>query len=206
MLRGELYCWELTSSGEDGLNTTTENETPQQVGIPSAALSWTAVTQSGVDACGIASGQLYCSGQNYNGEDGFNGWNASYQETPLQVTGIPTTWSVVSQGDPTFDHDACGITTGDALYCWGGNTYGTAGQGNATNYTMPTQVTSPSPAWSAVSSSGDDTCAITTGNALYCWGKNLTANSASATPPRKTRRSRSLTRPALPPTWSAGGN
>jgi DNA-binding beta-propeller fold protein YncE len=37
---------------------------------------------------------------------------------------------------------------------------------------MPQQVTSPSTAWSTVSTGGNDTCAITTGGVLYCWGYN----------------------------------
>jgi DNA-binding beta-propeller fold protein YncE len=76
--------------------------------------------------------------------------------------------SSTSQGD----QDACAITVGGALYCWGANGYGQAGLGNTTSYTTPQQVTSPSETWSSVSNGYYDTCAITTAGALYCWGYN----------------------------------
>jgi len=171
---GMLYCWGKNQYGELGINNTTEQKSPVQVGLPTA-LNWTAVTQSGEDACGIASGHLYCWGLNTNGEDGTG---TSVEQTTPVPTGAIMSWSVISQGDPTFDPSTCGITTTGTLYCWGNNANGEAGQGNtSTNYyRAPTPVPTPaSPAtatgWTAISTSGKDTCGINNG-ALYCWGKN----------------------------------
>jgi alpha-tubulin suppressor-like RCC1 family protein len=125
------------------------------------------VTQSGQDACAITTaGSLYCWGLNSDGEGGFGDLNQSL--VPQQV-GSLSTWTVVTQGDPTNDEAACGIA-GGKLYCWGNNAYGEDGQGNTTQYTSPQQVGSLS-TWTAVSSGGSDTCGITAGK-LYCWGQN----------------------------------
>ncbi len=124
--------------------------------------------QSNGTACAVASGDLYCWGQNGDGEAGLG--NTSQYTTPQQV-GSLMNWTAISQGDANYDPSACGIAGGN-LYCWGHNQYGEAGLGNTTQYTTPQQVTSPSTTWSAVSVGGYDACGITTAGNLYCWGQN----------------------------------
>ena len=165
---GALYSWGGNFQGEDGTGNTTASITPQQVG---SATNWTVVSQGDAsafdaDACGIAGGNLYCWGDNADGENG-NG-TSTENNSPVQVTSPSTTWSTVSQSGV----DACAVTTGNALYCWGKNYYGEDGIGNTTASTTPQQITSPSLNWSTVSQSGNDACGITTGNALYSWGYN----------------------------------
>jgi DNA-binding beta-propeller fold protein YncE len=130
----------------------------------------TVTTQSGADACVIASGGLYCWGSNGNGEDGQGNTEQYEYLSPLQV-GTATNWTAISQGDPDIDAAACGIA-GGKLYCWGDNYYGELGNGT-TSYaavTTPTQVGSLT-TWTAISTSGYDTCGIA-GGKLYCWGVN----------------------------------
>ncbi|HUA82827.1 MAG TPA: hypothetical protein VMB85_03140 [Bryobacteraceae bacterium] len=124
--------------------------------------NWTAISQGGSDACGIAGGALYCWGANGNGEDGLG--NTTQQSSPAQV-GSATNWTAVSQGNSA----ACGIA-GGALYCWGANGQGQLGLGNTTQYTTPQQVGSATN-WTAVSQGYEDTCGIA-GGKLYCWGAN----------------------------------
>ncbi len=68
---------------------------------------------------------------------------------------------------------SCGILDGK-LYCWGLNDQGQLGNGNTTAQALPvaviglpsgTQVTE-------VTAGGKHTCALTDGQALYCWGDN----------------------------------
>lgn len=143
------------------------------------SILFSAVTQSGSDACGIGtSGALYCWGHNQDGEDGTgvnNGGSNGYA-APEQV-GFATNWTAVSQGfgqgSPSFDFAACGIA-GGALYCWGENAYGELGLGNTTPSYSPEQVGSATN-WIAVTTSGADTCGIRGSGgqgALYCWGEN----------------------------------
>ncbi len=137
----------------------------------SASATPSVISQSGGDGCAITTGgALYCWGWNIAGEDGIG--NAIIdQEQPLQV-GSATNWIAISLGDPYLDADACGIA-GGGLYCWGNNEFGELGNGTTseTPVTTPTQLGSATN-WSLVSTSGYDTCATTTGGALYCWGLN----------------------------------
>jgi alpha-tubulin suppressor-like RCC1 family protein/sugar lactone lactonase YvrE len=171
---GNLYCWGWNGNGEDGLGNTTQYTTPQKV--TSVTGTWTAVS-TGIDGpgdpdtCGIVGGALYCWGRNGNGEDGVG--NTTQYTTPQHVTSVSGTWSDITQ----TGIDACGILSTGALYCWGYNTAGEDGVGTTTQYTTPQNITSPSATWSTVSNgwnghNGGDTCAITTGGALYCWGLN----------------------------------
>jgi sugar lactone lactonase YvrE len=135
--------------------------------------TWTAVSTSGTDTCGIDNGKLYCWGLNSEGEDGIG--NTTQQDSPVQV-GSATNWIAVSRGGAF----TCGIRGSGgqgALWCWGGNNGGQLGQGNTTQQTSPVQVGSATN-WTAVSTNSSvatggygDTCGIQ-GGALYCWGLN----------------------------------
>ncbi len=164
---GQLYCWGYNVDGEDGTGNSTEYQIPVQVG---SAANWTTISQGDRTfdpaACGIAGGNLYCWGENTYGELGLG--NTTPYNTPQQITSPSASWSSVS----TSGNDTCAITTTGALYCWGRNQYGELGIGSTSQQTSPQQVTSPSTTWSSVSTGGTDTCAITTGGALYCWGRN----------------------------------
>ena len=126
-------------------------------------------TQSGSDACGIASGLLFCWGGNSGGEDGL-GYTGEV-DVPQQV-GSATTWTAVSQGDPgSADAAACGLQSNGTLWCWGNNAVGEDGVGNTTQQLSPVQEDTLSTNWTAVSQGGTDACGIK-GGTLWCWGAN----------------------------------
>jgi alpha-tubulin suppressor-like RCC1 family protein len=78
-----------------------------------------------------------------------------------------------------MDH-TCGVTTDDRAYCWGSSDWGQLGNGtNSGTDTCNTHPCNPRP--TAVSgglrfrhvSAGDQfTCGLTTGDRVYCWGRN----------------------------------
>jgi DNA-binding beta-propeller fold protein YncE len=148
-------------------NSVSSVSTPTQVGTAS---NWTTVSQGYNDTCGIAGGQLYCWGENQYGEVGVG--NTYEYDVPTAVgTSITTTgWTAVSiMNNGGGDANACAIASG-ALYCWGEDKYGEAGQGNTTVYTTPHQVGAAT-TWTAVSVGVSDVCGVNNG-ALYCWGYN----------------------------------
>lgn len=160
----DLYCVQQNANP-------TENNSPVQVG---SATNWIAVSQGGYDTCGIrgssGSGELYCWGENNNGELGA-GNNYDFGAPVAIGTSISTTgWSAISiQNDGTNQDAACGVVSG-ALYCWGQNADGELGLGNTTPYNTPQQVGSATN-WTAVSYGKNDACGIS-GGTLYCWGLN----------------------------------
>jgi DNA-binding beta-propeller fold protein YncE len=173
-----LYCFQQYGSND------TWYDTPQQVGT---LTNWTAVSTSSNTTCGIAGGQLYCWG--YGGLDQLGLGNTNNYDTPQAVgASISTTgWTAVATGDGNQTADTCAIASGK-LYCWGYNGYGTAGQGNTTQYTTPQQVGAATN-WTAISfgNNDPDVCGIA-GGQLYCWGQNwagedgVGTNSENTTP------------------------
>lgn len=64
---------------------------------------------------------------------------------------------------------SCGINKQGALYCWGYNNDGQIGDGTTTTRTSPTEIFPGGVTDVAVSSSGNNVCAVVAGT-LYCWG------------------------------------
>jgi alpha-tubulin suppressor-like RCC1 family protein len=77
-------------------------------------------------------------------------------------------FSSISAGD----RHTCGVTTGNALYCWGNGFSGELGNGAVSDANTPQQIGSQF-TWAGVDAGGNQTCAYTTGNNVaYCWGNN----------------------------------
>jgi alpha-tubulin suppressor-like RCC1 family protein len=77
-------------------------------------------------------------------------------------------FAAVSAGD----QHTCGVTTGGAAYCWGGNGWGQLGDGTRTSRTSPTLV-SAALSFAAVDAGYSHTCGVTASGAAYCWGRNF---------------------------------
>jgi DNA-binding beta-propeller fold protein YncE len=170
--QGALYCWGENFNGELG-SSTSPITTPTQVGT---ATNWTAISVEAIgngwngDACGIAGGTLYCSGNNYAGQLGIGN---TTNQTTFQTVGSLTNWTAVSQGYA----DTCGIAGGQ-LYCWGG---GGAQMGLDSN----TQYSTPQPvdAFDVNLENATDEIgqyASQTSTATVSWTQNSPENGANA--------------------------
>jgi alpha-tubulin suppressor-like RCC1 family protein len=72
----------------------------------------------------------------------------------------------------TGTYHTCGLTTDNRLFCWGWNSYGQLGIGSsAWNNRIPTEVAGGR-RYRAVEAGETHTCAITTEDRAYCWGRN----------------------------------
>ena len=88
--------------------------------------------------------------------------------------------SIASSGDST-----CAVRGGE-LFCWGGNQYGTLGDGSTTDRPRPEKVSGLDDV-SAVSMGGlGKACAIASGE-LYCWGHGAGQSGQKVTLPTKVR-------------------
>ncbi len=101
---------------------------------------------------------------------------ACYPGAPAEGTVID--WKYQSDLPPDFveissgGNHTCGITSNGELYCWGQNSWGQIGDGNIGNFLLsPVRIGDPEMTYSQVSAGTDHTCAITSENKLYCWGK-----------------------------------
>ena len=171
-----LWCWGSNDKGQLGEQFTLSHPyevAPTQVGT---ATNWTTVSAGLYDTCGVrADYTLWCWGYNANGEDG-NG-TTQEQVTPVQA-GAALHWTSVSVGD----YHTCGITTAATMYCWGQNAGGALGTAPTQNEVhVPTQVGTGAN-WRSVDIGGSTSCAITTANALWCWGGGYRGQLGTGTP------------------------
>lgn len=66
---------------------------------------------------------------------------------------------------------SCGLTPDGRAYCWGGNTWGTLGDGSRTASNRPVAVAGGH-RFKGVESGAGHTCGVTESGQVYCWGLN----------------------------------
>jgi len=130
-------------------------------------------------ACAVANGIPYCWG-----------FGAVPLPTPVvapeRVVQISSTDALVNLGpfDPRLPPRWCAVGSSGAVYCWGKNANGEAGDGT-TEYAM-TAVKVPLPALAVhVETTEDSTCALLVTGKVLCWGSNYDGqlgNGKSKTP------------------------
>lgn len=119
------------------------------------------LTTGDFHTCVIRTGQLYCFGENNDGQLGI-GTNTD-MAAPQPVSTLPATVTSVSAGM----YHTCAIAN-QQVYCWGLNTSGQLGIGNTTNYNAPVQVQGLTGA-TQIASGDNFSCALING-AVACWG------------------------------------
>jgi alpha-tubulin suppressor-like RCC1 family protein len=159
--QGNIRCWGSNINGALGINVATTNIAPFTLD-PTNTYSLVSVGP-GNNSCAISANKLKCWGNNDSGQVG-NGTLGTVQTTPLAIDNA-TSYSQVRMG--VFH--ACGLTTGNALRCWGSNTVGQLGDGTLNESLTPKTITSGT-AYLQLSVGYFSSCAITSSNVLKCWG------------------------------------
>jgi alpha-tubulin suppressor-like RCC1 family protein len=173
---GAVYCYGLNSSGQLGNNTTTNSNVPVAV-IMSGALSGKTVTEisAGLNSvCAVASGKVYCWGNDTQGQLGNSSTTNSPVPVAVSTTGVLSglTMTVASAGP----YDACAISSAGAVYCWGADVDGQLGNNTAssTPSSVPVAVTTSGTPMSGVTVTqitvGNNFACALGGGAVYCWG------------------------------------
>lgn len=146
------------------------------VSIPAGALSAnTVVTVAAVAsppaAAGLVGGAAYDFGPTGTGTDvtDIGGASSTSYQAPRAIAASFTFKSI------SYGTAMCGITSANALYCWGNNATGTLGQGNnsAGSSTTPLVVSSGKTFSAVDASDAGTTCAIATDGTGSCWGYNF---------------------------------
>jgi len=183
------YCWGHNQAGALGDGTTNGSLGPVRV---VRGLAFREVSAGNQFTCGVTTDNVaYCWGLNSDGELGIghtsgpescftgDGFNPCSTRPVRVVHGLA--FREVSAG---ADH-ACGVTTKDVAYCWGGNLAGQLGIGIGTSTgpelcldVAPCSSTRPvrvarGLAFRQVSAGEQHTCGVTTDDVAYCWGLNL---------------------------------
>ncbi len=171
-----VYCRGVNIYNQMGHPNISESSTPLRVeGIPLA----TAVAFGSASACALAvDGSAWCWGADH-GNLGRGVSPPGDGSLPGPVSG-GLTFTGLAVGEVV----TCGVATGGgAGYCWGRGSEGALGTGDASDRNVPTPVQGGL-SFASISSTKMQvlasypyvlqyhTCAVTTGGAAYCWGRN----------------------------------
>jgi len=175
---GAIYCWGNNEVGQLGNGTTTNSLLPVAVntatglaGKTATLLSFSQDDNSQGHACTLASGVLYCWGENSNGRLG-NG-NSTDQSSPVAVATNTGLAGKNITGIATGNNHTCALAS-SLGYCWGYNATGHLGRGNTTASQTPVAVltgVTGSGTLTWITAAGGSGCAAAN-NLAYCWGGN----------------------------------
>jgi alpha-tubulin suppressor-like RCC1 family protein len=167
---GTIWTWGYNVDGRLGLNNTTNYSSPKQIG---SLTNWLKIFSGYASGFGIKTdGALWAWGRNGVGQLGIG--NTANNSSPIQV-GALTTWSSVASaaGGSSANAFTLSTKTDGTLWAWGVNVYGQLGLGTSgaySRYSSPVQVGSLT-TWSSVAAGSFSTFAITSGGALWAWGR-----------------------------------
>jgi alpha-tubulin suppressor-like RCC1 family protein len=163
---GTLWCWGVNVHGQLGVGDTETRTVPTQVG---AGTGWDEVVCGGLHTCArTATGEVWCWGANPLGQLGIGDVTGD-QPLPQRV-GADSDWIALA----ARARHTCGLRADHTLWCWGDNSDGQVGQGDAGGtYRSPRPVAHPDLAgWAGVGTGAIHTCAIDVDGRLFCWGDN----------------------------------
>ncbi len=140
---------------------------------PAASLPITApqIAGGGAHSCALTSaGGVKCWGDDTSGQLGDYRGAAFYTTTPANVIGSGTEARSIAAG---LTH-TCQLDAAGGVTCWGGNFYGQLGDGSKDSSYIKIGVLGLASGVAAIAAnaSGDHTCAVRSGGAAKCWGRN----------------------------------
>lgn len=170
---GDVWCWGSDMSGQLGTGTNTfgVQRTPRKV---AADVRFTQVSAGNTFTCALTTtGVPWCWGSNSYGQLGRGPWSItdSGGPGPVYTTDLGTGVRRIVAGA----NHTCAISAGSELWCWGQNTQGQVGIGEAgPGIKTPTKVAAANGFTNSgvadVALGTYHTCATTGTRQVYCWG------------------------------------
>ena len=171
---GTVKCWGSNNQGQLGTGNQADSSTPVSVSSIAGAVLIAAGQQH--TCASTSDGAMKCWGYGMNYQLGTG--TTSMQTSPASVLGLSATVSAISAGYL----NTCALLSTGKVECWGNNSNGQLGNGDATGSIRTSPVT--------VKVGGSDltnvsvisvaeagwACAVTTSNKAYCWGGNFGFN------------------------------
>lgn len=174
-LAGAAHCWGGNFYGQLGNTINSgDNQTSNPSPLPvEGGLTFTVLEAGNDHTCGLTpQGAMYCWGGNALGELASttdNGQSLPHP-TPTLVPGNLTFTALAAGSNHT-----CGVVTGGAVYCWGGNNRGELGNSDGLGEALPHPtpvIVSGLPALVKLVAGGYHNCGLTSAGAGWCWGDN----------------------------------
>ncbi|OJY20025.1 MAG: hypothetical protein BGO98_01960 [Myxococcales bacterium 68-20] len=127
----------------------------------------TSVVAGAQHACAVSRGDVYCWGQNATGAIGNSNKSDVFAPFLVTILGAGPIEDVAASNITT-----CAWTREGRAYCWGDNTNGQLGGGNADVAFKPVVVGSSSARIVQIAAMDRATCALIEDGSVQCWGSN----------------------------------
>jgi alpha-tubulin suppressor-like RCC1 family protein len=180
---GEAWCWGQNDAGQAGLPAAITRACGEPIHgwqcVPSphaleTTLRFSALVAGGSNTCGFGrDGVIYCWGSNGVGQLGpataetCDG--APCSRTPVA---LPTEPRLRSLALGSAAH-ICGLTADGTAYCWGSNSGGQLGLGDAGGIHDAPEPVTGGLKFKAIAVGGEHTCALDAAGAAWCWGRDI---------------------------------
>lgn len=163
---GGVKCWGDNQDGQLGDGTTTWRNTP--VNVIDLSTGVTAISAGYGHTCALTGGGgTKCWGRNLNGQLGDG--TQEKKSIPVDVLGLSSGVASIATGNA----HSCVLTRTSGIKCWGWNNSGQLGDGTTgDNKLTPVDVVGLDNAMTAIVLGGVHTCALNSGGAVKCWGRN----------------------------------
>jgi len=196
---GKAFCWGQNDVGSVGDGTGTTNATrnlPTKV-VDTGVLNGktvTAISQDGYSSvasggfahvCAVASGGVYCWGENAYGQLGNNTTtNSNVPVAVIATAGEVLNGKTIQEVQVGLRH-SCVRASGGA-YCWGLNSSGQVGDGSNTQRNKPVAVSQQAGMLTAsnvisIGAGSNRGCAVVTDGRTFCWGLNTSGQIGDGT-------------------------
>ncbi len=154
-----------TCFGVNNRGQLTGAETPGPIDIP-AEFNFAEIDGATAHVCGrTATGEMYCWGENADGQLGVNPATVPFSATVRQMLVPPV-------GDIAIGSRHSCARVGETVQCWGDNNTGQLGDGTETDSLTPVNAMLPASPITEVTAHGAITCAKLGTGDVYCWGDN----------------------------------
>ena len=158
-------CWGFNGGGELGDGTTQRTTAVDVSGLTSGV---GAIAVGGSHTCALTTGGgVKCWGTNTTGAN-LTGQDHTRRTTAVDVSGLTSGVAAIAAGGG----NTCALTTGGGVKCWGYNGDGELGDGTTTPRTTAVDVSGLTSGVASIAAGGSNTCALTTGGGVKCWGYN----------------------------------
>ncbi len=165
-----LVCWGSSATGlfrhDDGNPPLTAT-----MYVVDTMRPWTHVAIGSDHACAATDDETaFCWGDNYLGALGNGRYEADRSDLQA-VVGLPAT-TAITEMSANFEH-TCVLLADDSVRCWGSNSKGELGNGEASRKLTPTKIelgTTPTTIDELVA--GDQHTCARAGSTTWCWGLN----------------------------------
>jgi len=167
LITGRVVCWGVNDQFQLGAGASAEALTP--VAVADLADGIRDVSAGAGHTCVVvASGQVHCWGGNAHGQLGTGIASAAPVAKPQHVPGLPEPMMMVRAGR----FHTCAVSAQGEVWCWGRGGQGALGDDTSLDRLAPVKCKGLPETAVALAVGDGSTCAVLSGGATYCWGRN----------------------------------